>query len=355
MSNDSQFCTQCGAKIEAGTKFCSGCGQTLEVPAPSTAASPPQAANLPRDDSSIPSPSSGMSVWIWGILGVIIACGILFGAFKIFHEGPPPGAAYDNLSPAEKEKKLKEILDDLPDRDEVDLEKATHPTDLPEKLQKKFDNSMLSDEHNKAVDAAVGPLPKLTGELVNTKRPPTVTDDFTSPLPNWKTGNDAKARREIKDGQIQIAYLGERGTAQVLFEKTVKNFAVQVDATPVAGEKPFSYGVVVRRDATGGRFIIFLVSPNSQYAVVKFENGKSSTVAKGKSALAIKPGLATNTLKVDVREDYFSFEVNGKIVEVQKIEGFPEGQVALALVTSPNDPAKPTQVSFDNFKLWEQP
>src|SRR3989338_4264313 len=138
----SQFCTQCGAKIEPGARFCSGCGQALESPAPSTVTAPPQTATFPRDANSIPSSSSGMSVWIWGILGAIIACGILLGAFSIFHEKPRPA-----LSKAEEQAIQKRALDDLPDRDAVDLEKATHPTDLPEKLQKKFDNAMLSDEH----------------------------------------------------------------------------------------------------------------------------------------------------------------------------------------------------------------
>ena len=167
MSTSSQFCSKCGNPIESGTRFCGGCGDLIKQ------AATPALAEPAIQTAVITSTGGGwnMPSVVWLILGLLFAGLMGGGLFVLLKEPPQPGAAYDNLSPAEKEKKFKEIADDI-EPDPVNLEKATHPTDLPEKVQKKYDNSTLSDEHNRAVDAALAPLekPLMDGQLVSTNR-----------------------------------------------------------------------------------------------------------------------------------------------------------------------------------------
>ena len=167
MSTSPQICSKCGVSVESGARFCGGCGDLIKQ------ATPPAIAEPAIQTAVITSTGGGwnMPSGVWLILGLLFAGLMGGGLFVLLKEPPQPGAAYDKLSPAEKAKKFNEIADDI-QPDPVDLEKATHPTDLPEKIQKKYDNSTLSDEHNRAVDTALAPLekPLMDGQLVSTNR-----------------------------------------------------------------------------------------------------------------------------------------------------------------------------------------
>lgn len=74
--------------------------------------------------------SRGMPSIVWFILGLLVAGLLGGGTFVLFRETTPPGAAYDKLSPAEKEQKLKSIIDDLPE-DPVKVGIPAEPAVVP--------------------------------------------------------------------------------------------------------------------------------------------------------------------------------------------------------------------------------
>src|SRR3990170_4911699 len=56
-------CTQCGAAIPAGTRFCGRCGAAAPAEAPQPAATPPQAAAEPA-----PAPAAPARGWLWTVI-----------------------------------------------------------------------------------------------------------------------------------------------------------------------------------------------------------------------------------------------------------------------------------------------
>lgn len=294
-------------------------------------------------------PGWHMPTWAWLLMGLLFAGGVGGGLFYVFNSVSPKQPVYTK---AQEDSIAKHVLDDLPDNpDGIDLKKAQNPTDLPPELQKKFDNSALSAEHQARMAEALGPLPKIDGELVDTKRAPTVSDDFSNPTSGWRVVTDDKAAREYADGKLQITFTAEHGSAQSVYGKKAGNFAMQIEATPVASPPQFWYGVTVRQ-SSGDKFIVFLINTQGMYAVSKRENGKVTPIAEPFKAKSIKTGMTTNVLKVYAIDQYFVFEVNGETVEVQSIDGFEPGAVGVIVVRNPNTVSDPTKVAFDNFKLW---
>lgn len=289
-----------------------------------------------------------MSAWSWLLIGLLFAGGISGGLWWISTSSMPKQKV---LTAAEQAEKEKHIADDI-EADPVNLEKATNPTDLPGKLQEKFDNSKLSEKHRAEMAEVLSPLPKVgpDAELVDTKRAPTSTDDFSNPASGWRVGTDANSVRSYTNGKLQSEFRADQGSAQIMAPKMAGNFAMQIEATPSTATPNFYYGVVLRVSA--GKYITFLLGPQGIYAISKRENGQTATVVPPTKNAAIKTGMATNVIKVYAVDDYFVFEVNGTMVEVQTMAGFPAGALGVIVSRSPSEAINPTLVTFDNFKIW---
>lgn len=344
MNATSRFCENCGTALESGQRFCGGCGQPSDGSAPMPAQQPMMSTPVAQATARA---GWQMPTWAWLVLGLVLAGGIGGGLYYVFESVKPKQPEYTQ---AQQDSIAKHVFDDVPE-DAVDLNKATNPTDLPPDLQKKFDNSSLSEAHEARMAEALAPLPKIDGELVDTKGVPSLADNFSNPASGWRVGEDAKALREYSDGRLQITFKAERGSAQAMLGRKVGNFAMQIEATPVSGPPKFWYGVVLRQ-SSAETFIVFLISPQGSYAISKRENGKNVPVSEPFATPAIKKGMTTNIIKVYTVDEHFVFEVNGKLVEVQQIPGFEPGAVGVIVLRSPNDTADPTTVAFDNFKLW---
>lgn len=344
MNATSRFCENCGTALESGQRFCGGCGQPSDGSAPMPAQQPMMSTPVAQATATT---GWHMPTWAWLVMGLVLAGGIGGGLYYVFDSVKPKQPVYTQ---AQQDSIARHVADDLPG-DAVDLNKAMNPTDLPPDLQKKYDNSSLSEAHEARMAEALAPLPKIDGELVNTKGVPTLVDNFSDPASGWRVGEDTKARREYTDGRLQITFNAERGSAQSILNRKVGNFAMQIEATPVSGPPKFWYGVVLRQ-SSAEKFIVFIISPQGSYAISTRENGKNVPVSEPFTSPAIKKGTATNVIKVYAVDEYFVFEVNGRLVEVQQIPGFEPGAVGVMVLRSPNDTSEPTKVAFDNFKLW---
>jgi hypothetical protein len=342
----SRFCEHCGTALDPGQRFCSGCGQPTD-----------SSSSMPQPIMSTPLASAAMTAqhqWhmpagVWLILGLLFAGGV-GGALYYVAESVSPKPP--RLTAAQQDSIAKHVLDDLPNNpDGIDVSKATTPTDLPGDLQKKYDNSALSEKHQREMAEVFAPLPKIGDEIVNTKGAPTISDGFSDPGSGWRVGTDAKAVREYAAGRLQITFTADRGSAQAMAGKKVGNVALQIEATPVSGPPKFWYGLAVRQ-SDKDKFIVFLVNAQGMYAVSKRENGQNTALSEPFPSKAIKPGNATNLLKLYAVDQYFVFEVNGQLVDARPIEGFPPGDVGVIVLRSQNDSTDPTKVAFDNFKLW---
>lgn len=346
MNATSRFCESCGTALGPSQRFCGGCGQPADgsSAAPASMMSTPMAAANASAHAGWHAPT-----WMWLVVGLVFAGGLSGGLYYFFVSSSPK---QPTLTAAQQDSIQKHVLDDLPDNpDGIDLNKATNPTDLPPELQKKYDNSSLSASHEAAMAEALGPLPKIDGELVSTKGKPSLADDFSNPASGWRVGASEKAVSGYTDGKLQVTFNAARGVAQVMAGRSVGNFAMVIDATPVSSPPNFWYGVVLRQSATD-KFVVFFINARGMYSVSRRENGTSTSVVPPTRSIAIRAGMVTNRIKVEVVDDYFVFEVNGQTVEVQQIAGFGPGDVGVIVVRSPNDVPDPTKVTFDNFRLW---
>lgn len=342
----SRFCENCGTAIDPGQRFCGGCGQPVDGSAP---AAPAPMMSTPTALASSPA-GWHMPAWGWMLMGLLFAGGIGGGLFYMFQSVVPKQPVYTK---AQQDSIAQHVTDDLPaNPDGIDLNKATNPTDLPPDLQKKFDNSALSEQHRADMAAALGPIPKVGDEIVNTKRAPTLADDFSDPGSGWSHGGSPeKALYGYQDGRLTFTFFGERGSAQSLLNKKVQNFAMQLEATPVAVQPGLWYGIVVRQ-SSADKFVVFMISPDGYYALSKRENGQNTPIEEPFKSPAIKTGRQTNFIKAYVVDQYFVFEVNGQPVSVHPIEGYEAGVVGTMVVRTKSNSKDPATVWFDNFKLW---
>lgn len=348
MTVPSRFCESCGTALDPSQRFCERCGQ----PSDETPATPPPTISTPMATAASVSapPGRHLPTWAWLLIGLGLAGGIVGGLYWFAASSMPKRP---KLTAAQESEMKTTVFDDLPESESADLQNATNPKDLPEKTQKQVDNSMLSDGHNAAVAEAFSLLPNISsdGEIINTKRTPSLADDFSNPASGWRVATNKKAAREYADGKMQIVFTAPRGSAQAMAGRSVGNFALQIDATPVSSPPNFYYGVVLRQSAVG-KFIAFLINPQGMYAVSKREDGKATSVVSSTKSAAIKLGMTTNVIKVYAVDSHFVFEVNHQMVEVTEIDGFTAGDVGVIVVRSPNTEPDPTRVTFDNFKLW---
>jgi len=346
MNAPSRFCENCGTALDPSQRFCGGCGQ----PSDGTAAAPTPMMSTPMSAAAVAAaPGWHMPTWAWLVMGLVFAGGVGGGLFYVSNAVSPRQPVYTK---AQQDSIAKHVLDDLPDNpDGIELNKATNPTDLPPDLQKKFDNSALSEKHQMDMAEALGPLPKIGGELVDTKRAPTFADDFSDPSSGWYVAQREKSNRAYANGQLQLTYSGANGYVQSSLGQTIGDFAMQVEATPLESPANFWYGISVRETAAQS-YIVFLLNTHQMYTIMKVENGKSTQIVEPFKSKAIKPGMATNVIKVYVVDKYYQFDVNGELVEVQEIDGAGAGRPGVIVVRSKNDSPDATTVAFDNVKLW---
>ena len=341
-------CPHCQAVLTDRDRFCGNCGQPVASPAPT----PPPAAAIAA--IARPASSWNMPSWTWLVLGLAFAGILGGGALWLSGAFDPPKP---KLTAAQEEELRKTVLDDLPEQgDGINLESATHPTDLPDDLQKKFDQSALSQEHRKQVEEATSALPKPGGssDLVDTTGTPSLRDDFSNPDSGWKVATNEKAIREYKDGALQITFLRERGSAQIMAGRSFKDFAVQIEATPLPGPANYSYGLVVRQPDPE-TFLAFLVTSSGKYFISKRANGTTTPITSGELPASIVTSAGkTNTIKISCVDKYFALAVNNELIDVREIDAPAEGDVGVIAVRSKNESNEPTRVRFDNFKLWKR-
>lgn len=288
MNATSRFCESCGTALDPSQRFCGGCGQ----PADGASSAQTPVISMPLAAASVSAHARWHApTWMWLVVGLVFAGGLSGGLYSLFVSSSP---RQPTLTAAQQDSLRTHVLDDLPDRDAVDLDQATNPTDLPPDLQKKYDNSSLSAAHEAAMAEALGPLPKIDGELVSTKGKPSVADDFSNPASGWRVASDAKATREYAGGKMRITFSAARGSAQVMAGRSAGNFAMQIEATPVSSPPYFWYGVVLRQSSRE-KFIVFLLNTQGMYSVGRRENGTSGQllwIAPGDEAMELKTGVA---------------------------------------------------------------
>lgn len=108
-----------------------------------------------------------------------------------------------------------------------------------------------------------------------------------------------------------------------------------------------AYGIAFRH-ASSGNFYTFQITPDAQWALIKFVNGKSTPVSDFQSDSSIQTGQgATNTLRVLVVGSHIVCFVNGQQVGVADDSTFATGGVGLVNA----DTDSTTDVFYTNLSV----
>lgn len=177
------------------------------------------------------------------------------------------------------------------------------------------------------------------------------SDDFTPETTGkWQLEGDESGRTTLADGRLLIE-VNSPNTLQytTLVEETFSNFALEVEATLLAGSPDSSYGVLFRM-SNPQQFYRFDVTANGLFVVERYDAGEWIRLSDGWEANdALAQGInATNYLGVLAVGGNFSFYANGKLL-LQVVDGrYGGGNIALDAGTF----AQPgLQVAFDNLVI----
>jgi hypothetical protein len=165
---------------------------------------------------------------------------------------------------------------------------------------------------------------------------------------DWLVEGDDAGRTAVLNEQLVIS-IEEPNLLQysTLAEPIFADFALEVDATQLAGDLESSYGLLFRMQ-NPDQFYRFDITGNGLY-VVERHNGDGTWTRfldDWTESEAIKQGLSvTNRLKVVAQGPVLSFYVNDQMLNQFKDASYATGQIALDAGTFGRGGL---QVAFDN-------
>lgn len=175
-------------------------------------------------------------------------------------------------------------------------------------------------------------------------------DDFSDPNSGWVTDESEIRRIGYEEGQYSIFMKKERWVAWDLVGDTFANFALEVEATQVAGPNNNDYGVLCRLQ-DNDNFYFFAISGLGYYSVRKLENETWGMLVRWKKSRHILQGQNTNRLKVIGNGPQMSFYVNDQhLVDIYDTS-FPEGDLGLAAGAFDETGV---HIRFDNLRVLVQ-
>jgi hypothetical protein len=100
-------------------------------------------------------------------------------------------------------------------------------------------------------------------------------------------------------------------------------------------------------------FVIFIVTAGGESMVLAMKDGKKAVVAHSPTAPR-GPRGGTVTILVQCVGSKYVFSLNGDVVAVRDIPGPAEGAVGVIAGKTAGAPQGPSQVLFDNLKVWQR-
>ncbi len=175
-------------------------------------------------------------------------------------------------------------------------------------------------------------------------------DDFSpATVGKWQLEGDERGQSLLQDGQL-IIEVNDANTVQyvALAEQSFANFALEVDATLLAGSTDSTYGVLFRMTGPD-QFYRFDITGNGLFVVERYDEGGGWTRLTDdwqESALLHQGVNATNRLGVLVVGGTFNFYANGELLLQLADARYSGGAIALDAGTY-GQPG--LRVAFDNL------
>jgi len=175
-------------------------------------------------------------------------------------------------------------------------------------------------------------------------------DEFEADTGNWSLESDLEASANYTNGQLQLHITAPNLVTWVeLQERQFDDFVLEVDASQIGGSSDNSYGVIFRVQDPSA-YYIFEISGDAYYAfkrLDKVEGGRWVWLTEDwLESAAIRPGIATNRIKIIASGSSFVFYVNGQQVAQAEDSTYSSGAIGL---DAGSFHQADVQIAFDNL------
>lgn len=301
-------CPHCGATLLPGARFCGQCGrevtptpppppfQTPVPPPVPPGATPPPVTSAPRKRS----PGLWIIIAVIALLAVGCAtlCGALFIVPSLLPTPTPEATATWTPSPTPQ----------------ATFTPTPPPTPTPDWQ---------------------------VGELL-------YEQDFTAPDSDWQNSSSESTIYSLENGAYAIEVLENDMTSWNRILLNLDNFVLELDAGLVAGDKSNAYGVLFAykdRD----NFCNLRINGSGSFTFLKRIGGVWSKIVDWTPHRAIQGPGTLNHITLVHLNGRVKLYINGEFVYELYDDSLSEGQIAVAVMTYDNPPAK---AIFDNIRIW---
>jgi hypothetical protein len=177
---------------------------------------------------------------------------------------------------------------------------------------------------------------------------PVLFDDFSTLINDWPQGDQAGGGYNYADGAYLIEVLENGSLYWAAPKGSFSDLKMSVAAQRVSGDQGY-YGLLCRIQ-DNQNFYYFIVRPDGQFTIGKYESGEFTALTPGGWTYhpTIQIGNAVNHLEAECAGDQLRFSANGEVLGEVNDSSFSSGK--LGLVAAALDD-QGFQASFDNFEV----
>lgn len=150
-------------------------------------------------------------------------------------------------------------------------------------------------------------------------------DSFISNSNNWSVSSSADAAFSLSGGYYYCSHLRDtKGYTSSIASKfdSYRDFMIETKIKKISGILNNGYGIVWGRKNSDNEFEFFL-SGDGYFQIKKMAGGKKEAIKPWQKSSAIKTGNgAVNILKIEKRNDYYTFYINDRNVYSTGFEPF---------------------------------
>ncbi len=175
-------------------------------------------------------------------------------------------------------------------------------------------------------------------------------DDFSDPNSGWRRTSSEDIDCDYIDGEyhIQVKKSNWATWSWSTIAGQLTNFALELDARLVSGQKENSYGLIFRVQ-DDKNYYRFLISGDGYYLIGTRLNGTWTVLQSKTKSPVIKGDNSTNHLKVICQGSQIKAYANGHLLTTVTDDLFAEGYIGMIVDVSSGR----GHAAFDNLKVHE--
>lgn len=172
--------------------------------------------------------------------------------------------------------------------------------------------------------------------------------DFDVPDPAWPQEENANEQKGYVEGRYYLVAREPNSMARQSLPGTYGNFVLEMSAGQVDGPVGGAYGLILRqRDS--GNFYYFGLSSDGLFSFTRVAGGQVQEIIPWTPSDAILKLGYLNRVRVEARDELFTFSVNGETLATVEDATFADGQTLLFAASFDEGGVR---ADFDEVVVW---